>query len=154
MPESLQLVVFNLDDQSYALHLICVERAIRMVEITPLPKAPNIVLGLVNVHGEVIPVLNIRKRFRLPEREVELGDQLIIARTSRRLVALVVDTVSDVLALPSGELVAPKSILPQMEHVEGVVKLDDDLVFIQDLDKFLSLDEEQALEAAIEEGNR
>jgi purine-binding chemotaxis protein CheW len=130
-----------------------VERAIRMVEITPLPKSPNIVLGLVNVHGEVIPVLNIRKRFRLPEREAELGDQLIIARTARRLVALVVDTVSDVLALPSGELVAPESILPQMEHVEGVVKLDDGLVFIQDLDKFLSLDEEQALEAAIEEGN-
>jgi purine-binding chemotaxis protein CheW len=128
-----------------------VERAIRMVEITPLPKSPKIVLGLVNIHGEVIPVLNLRKRFRLPEREADLGDQLIIARTARRLVVLVVDTVSDVLALPSGELVAPETILPQLEHVEGVVKLDDGIVFIQDLDTFLSLEEEQALEAAIEE---
>jgi len=151
VPESLQLVVFNLDDQRYALYLPCVERAIRMVEITPLPKAPDIVLGLVNVHGEVMPVLNIRRRFRLPEREAELGDQLIIARTARRRVALVVDTVNDVLALPPGELVAPETILPQLEHVEGVVKLDDGMVFIQDLDRFLSLDEEQALEAAIEE---
>ena len=124
-----------------------------MVEITPLPKAPNIVLGLVNVYGEVIPVLNIRKRFRLPEREADLGDQLIIARTARRTVALVVDTVSDVIALPYEELVAPESILPQLEHVEGVVKLDDGMVYIQDLDAFLSLEEEQALEAAIVEGN-
>ena len=153
MPESLQLVVFNLDDQRYALHLPCVERAIRMVEITPLPKAPDIVLGLVNVHGQVMPVLNIRRRFRLPEREADLGDQLIIARTTRRRVALVVDTVNDVLALPPGELVAPETILTQLEHVEGVVKLDDGMVFIQDLDRFLSLDEEQALEAALEKGN-
>lgn len=154
MPEFLQLVVFNLDDQRYALHLLCVERAIRMVEITPLPKAPNIVLGLVNVHGEVIPVLNIRKRFRLPEREADLGDQLIICRTARRTVALVVNTVNDVLALPPEKLVAPETILPQLEHVEGVVKLDDGMIFIQDLDAFLSLEEGQALEAAIEEGNR
>jgi purine-binding chemotaxis protein CheW len=121
-----------------------------MVEITPLPTSPHIVIGLINVHGEVIPVLNIRKRFRLPEREADLGDQLIIARTARRLVALVVDAVNDVLALSSGEMLAPETILPQLEHVEGVVKLDDGMVFIQNLDAFLSLEEEQTLQASIE----
>jgi purine-binding chemotaxis protein CheW len=131
-----------------------VERVIRMVEITPLPKSPHIVIGLINVHGEVIPVLNIRKRFRLPEREADLGDQLIIARTARRLVALVVDSVNDVLALSSGEMLAPETILPQLEHVEGVVKLDDGMVFIQDLDAFLSLEEEQTLQASIEGNSR
>ena len=153
MPETLQLVIFTLDEQRYALHLPSVERAIRMIEITPLPSAPEIVIGVVNVHGAVVPVLNIRKRFRLPEREPDFGDQLIIAHTARRDVALVVDTVSDVVTLPSGELVAPETILPQLEHVEGVVKLDDGLVFIHDLDAFLSLEEDQALEATIE-GNR
>lgn len=153
VPEPLQLVVFTLDEQRYALHLPAVERAIRMIEITPLPTAPEIVIGVVNVHGAVVPVLNIRKRFRLPEREPDLSDQLIIARTARRIVALVVDTINDVIALPSEELVAPETILPQLEHVEGVVKLDDGMIFIQDLDAFLSLEEEQALEAAIEEEN-
>ncbi len=153
MPETLQLIVFTLDAQRYALHLPVVERAIRMVEITPLPKAPGIVNGVVNFHGAVVPVLNIRSRFDLPEREPELGDQLLIARTSRRIVALVVDSVLDVVTLPSGELVEPEAILPQLEHLEGVVKLDDGMVFIQDLDAFLSLEEEQALERAIEEGN-
>jgi purine-binding chemotaxis protein CheW len=153
VPETLQLVIFTLDEQRYALHLPSVERAICMIEITPLPSAPEIVIGVVNVHGAVVPVLNIRKRFRLPEREPDLGDQLIIARTARRIVALVVDTVNDVVAIPTEKLVAPESILPQLEHVEGVVKLDDGMVFIQDLDAFLSLEEEQALDAAIE-GNR
>ena len=150
MNESLQLVVFTLDELCYALHLPSVERAIRMIEITPLPSAPEIVFGVINLHGAVIPVLNIRKRFSLPEREPDLGDQLIIAHTARRAVALAVDTVSDVVDLPSGELVAPEMILPQLEFVEGVVKLDDGLVFIHDLDAFLSLEEEQTLQAAIE----
>ena len=152
MPETLQLLVFTLDAQRYALRLSAVERAVRMIEITPLPKAPEIVIGVVNVHGTFVPVLNIRKRFRLSEREPDLGDQLIIARTARRIVALVVDTVNDMVSLPSVEIVAPESILSQLEHLEGVVKLDDGMVFIQDLDAFLSLEEEQALEAAIKEG--
>jgi purine-binding chemotaxis protein CheW len=154
VPDPLQLVVFTLDELRYALHLSKVERAINMIEITPLPSAPEIVIGVVNVHGSVIPVLNIRKRFRLPEKEPDLGDQLLIAHTARRDVALVVDTVIDVLALPSGEPVAPETILPRLEHVEGVVKLDDGMIFIQDLDAFLSLEEEQGLEAAIEAENR
>ena len=153
MPETLQLVIFTLDEQRYALHLPSVERAIHMIEITPLPSAPEIVTGVVNFHGEVVPVLNIRKRFRLPEREPDLGDQLIIARTARRTVALVVDSVNDVVAFPVGELVAPETILLQLDHLEGVVKLDDGMIFIHDLDAFLSLEEDQALEAAIE-GNR
>lgn len=150
MNESLQLVVFTLDEQRYALHLPSVDRAVPMIEITPLPSAPEIVFGLINLHGAVIPVLNIRKRFRLPEREPDLCDQLIIAHTARRDVALVVDMVSDVVALPSGELVAPETILPQLEHVKGVVKLDDGMIFVHDLDAFLSLEEEQALQDAIE----
>ncbi|HXE97536.1 MAG TPA: chemotaxis protein CheW [Dongiaceae bacterium] len=151
MPETLQLLVFTIDAQRYALHVSAVERAIRMVEITPLPKSPGIVSGVVNFHGAVVPVLNIRSRFGLPEREPELGDQLLIARTSRRMVALVVDSVHDVVTLPSGELVEPEAILPQLEHLEGVARLDDGMVFIQDLDAFLSLEEEQTLAAAIEE---
>jgi purine-binding chemotaxis protein CheW len=153
VPETLQLLVFTLDAQRYALHVPVVERAIRMVEITSLPKAPGIVSGVVNFHGAVVPVLNIRSRFRLPEREPGLGDQLLIARTSRRMVALVVDSVHDVITLPLVELVEPDAILPQLEHLEGVVGLDDGMVFIQDLDAFLSLEEEQALDRAIEEGN-
>lgn len=150
MSDSLQIIVFTLDENRYALRLSCVERAVRMVEVTPLPKAPEIVLGVINVQGEIIPVLNIRKRFQLPEQEPRLGDQLIIARTTRRAVALVANSVSEVVFLPEEELVEPQSVLPGVEYVEGMIKCDDGMIFIHDLDTFLSLGEEQELEAAIE----
>lgn len=149
MQDTLQLVVFTLDDHRYALHLLAVERTVRMVEITLLPKAPETVLGVINIQGRIIPVLNIRKRFNLPEREAGLGDQLIIAATARRTVALVVDSVSDVMALTNEEMIAPAAVLPQLEYVRGVALLDYGMVFIHDLDAFLSLEEEQALDAAI-----
>jgi len=78
----IRLVVFTLDEQRYALRLSAVERIVRVVEVPPLPKAPEIVLGIVNVQGRVLPVVNIRRRFRLPEREAGLRDQLILALTS------------------------------------------------------------------------
>ncbi|MBK5275687.1 MAG: chemotaxis protein CheW [Desulfuromonadales bacterium] len=149
MTKPLQIIVFALDERRYALHLAMVLKTVRMVEITPLPKAPEMVLGVINFHGVVVPVLNMRQRFRLPGRIAGLGDQLIIARTARRLVALVVDGVSDVVSLPPEQLVDPAGILPRLEHVEGVALLEGGMVFIHDLDAFLSLDEEQALEAAI-----
>lgn len=150
MKESDSLVVLVLDDQRYALPLPAVDRVVRMVAITPLPKAPDIVLGVVNVQGRVIPVFNMRRRFCLPEREIALSDQLVVARTMRRPVALVADAVPDVIAYPAQSLVSPEEVLPSIEYVEGVIKLADGLIFIHDLDKFLSPDEESFLGRALE----
>ena len=141
-----QLVAFTLDGQRYALRLPVVQRIVRMVEVTPLPKAPEIVLGLINLQGKIIPVLNIRKRFGLRERETSLSDQLIIAHTARRSVALAVDSVTGVVERLTGEITEAGKIVPGAEYVEGVAKLEDGLMFIHDLDRFLSLDEEQRLQ--------
>ncbi len=143
------LVLFTLDEQLYALHLSAVTRVVRTVEITPLPKAPEIIRGVVNVQGQVIPVVDIRKRFRLPEREQELNDQLIIASTARRSVALVVDTVDGVIEHSGQEMIPPEKILPTTEYIEGVIKLEDGLVLIHDLDTFLSLEEDKELDTAL-----
>lgn len=147
-----QLVVFTLDDQRYGVALSAVERVTRIVDITPMPKAPDIVLGVVNVQGRVIPVINLRRRFRLPERGIALTDQLIVARTARRPVALVADAVAGVFEYSEQESVGAKDVLPELEHVEGLVKLDDGLILIHDLDKFLSLEEETVLDRALESG--
>lgn len=144
-----RFVVFALDDGLYALHLAAVERVVRAVQVTPLPKVPEIVLGFIDVQGRVIPVLDIRKRFRLPEREVQLNDHLIIARTSTRAVALLVDSVVGTLQREVSEVIEGTSILPGLEYVEGVVKLEGGLILIHDLDKFLSLEEEKALHEAM-----
>lgn len=149
MHDSRRQVVFTLDDGRYALPLPAVDRIIRAVEVTPLPKAPQIVLGVVNVHGRVIPVVNIRQRFRLPEREIDPSDQFIIARTAKRIVALVVDAVAGVREHLERDMVKAEDVLPAMEYVEGVIKLDGGLILVHDLDKFLSLEEEEALDDAV-----
>jgi purine-binding chemotaxis protein CheW len=97
--ETGKIVLFSLEEPRYALYLSAVERVIRSVEITPLPKAPEIVLGVINLQGEIIPVIDIRRLFHLPAREIDLEDQFITARTSKRLLVLSVDSVEGVLKL-------------------------------------------------------
>ena len=143
---SLRLVVFALDGQRYALHLAVVERIVRVVEMTPLPNAPDIVLGVVNIQGSIIPVVNVRRRFRLRDLEDDPAQRLILARTSRRSVALVVDSAEGVIEPHRDDVTGAEKILPGLEYVEGVVKLQDGLLLIHDLDRFLSLDEEKELE--------
>ena len=144
-----QLLVFALGDQRCALYLSAVDRVVRVVEITPLPKAPAIVLGVVNVQGGVIPIINVRKRFGLPPRNIALTDQLVITHTARRPVALVVDTVTDIVVCTERERVVAKSILPELEYVQGVAKLKDGLILIYNLEQFLSLEEEESLDQAM-----
>ena len=148
---SLRLVPFFLDDHCYALYLDVVERVIPAVAITPLPKAPEIVLGLINIKGKIIPALNIRRRFRLPDRETELADHFIIANTSKRLVALPANSVSGVIQISDVEITEATDILPELEYVAGVVKLRDGLLLIHDLERFLSLEEETTLDEALNE---
>jgi len=154
MNRLIRLVNFNLDDQKYALFLSAVMRIIRVVEITSLPKAPEIVLGVINMHGLIIPVFNIRKRFHLSQREMKLDDQLIIAHTSTRTVALLVDSVNDIIEISEEKIIASENILPGLDYIEGVVKTEDGMVLIHDLEQFLSLQEEKALNEAMEELNQ
>jgi purine-binding chemotaxis protein CheW len=154
MNRLIRLVSFNLDDQKYALFLSAVLRIIRVVEITSLPKAPEIVSGIINMHGLIIPVFDIRKRFRLPQREIQLDHQLIVGTTSKRTVALIVDSVNDVIDISEEKIIAGEKILPEMEYVEGVVKTEDGMILIHDLERFLSLQEEKALHEAMEEFNQ
>ncbi|WAC04829.1 MAG: chemotaxis protein CheW [Methanoregula sp.] len=145
------VLVFTLDEQRYGLELPVVERVFPMVEVTPLPKSPDIVLGIINVRGSLVPVFDIRRRFGCSERECGISDQLILASTKKRRVALPVDTVQGVVE-PASKPVDAGEILPDLPYIQGVVKLPDGLVLIHDLDTFLSLDEETALNVALPGG--
>ena len=143
------LVVFTLETQHYALPAAVVERVLRIVEITPVSQAPDILLGVIRVHGQIIPVLHVRKRFRLPEYSISLSDQLIIARSTRRLLALTVDAVTDVVAYKALAITAAQTISSGLTYVQGVAQLGCGLVLIHDIDTFLSLDETHALDKAL-----
>ena len=145
----MMLLVFTLDDWRYALELSIVERVYRAVAVTPLPDAPDIVLGVVNVRGNVLPVVDIRRRFRLPEKSLTPDDRLIIAHSTGRLVALVVDDVTGVVECAAKDITSASAIVPGMEYVEGVARLKDGMILIHDLARFLSLEEKAVLEQAL-----
>ena len=147
-----RIVVFALDEPRYALLLSSVERVVRSVEITPLPNAPAIIQGAINVQGKIIPVVNIRALLRLPAREINCGDHFIIARTQRRNVALVADYVADIRELADREMESARQSLPFVDYLHGVTKTEDNFILIYDLDTFLSLEEELALDNALSEG--
>src|SRR5262245_25542725 len=105
-------LVFLLDERQFALNLSDVERVVRVVEITDVPRAPAAVLGVVNVQGRLLPVISARRQLGLPDRDLDLADQLIIINTAGRTSALLVDSVLGVVqysgdsVLPSNELIA------------------------------------------------
>jgi purine-binding chemotaxis protein CheW len=147
-----KLLVFALSGLYCALRLSEIERVLHAVEITPVPKAPEIVMGLVNVQGRVIPVLNIRKLLRLPEIETSLNDRIILARTSTCPVAILVENVLGVSEFSEREIIAPAELYPGIEYLDGVSKLEDGILYIYNLDRFLSSAEKSEIEHLLSEG--
>ena len=150
--DTAQWVVFGLDTGRYAISLARVDRIVRAVHVTPLPLAPGIVLGAINVEGCILPVFNIRRRFRLPERKINPADHFLIARTAQRRVVLVIDAAQGVLEHPSTAVIDAENIAPGLAHIRGVIRLEDGLVLIHDLEQFLSPDESHALDQAMNQG--
>jgi len=142
-------ILFVLDEHDFVIPLESVLRIARAVSVKPLPNAPDIVEGILNVQGEVIPVVNLRKRFDFPPRPIEIEDHFIIAKTARRVIAILVDEVRDIIESQQTQIVNRADILPNMEFIEGVIKTDQDMYYIQDLDKLLSLEEEERLDASL-----
>jgi len=143
------VVVFEVAKQRFGLPLDRVEQALRIVEITPLPRAPAVVAGVINVRGSVIPVMDVRRRFQLPQRASRLADQLLVVDTPLRRLALWVDTVSGVVNYGAQDFIAAEAVVPGMEYLRGIARLADGLVLIQDIEQLLTQAEEHALAEAI-----
>lgn len=146
----ISLLAFTIEHWHCALPLTSVERSYRAVAVTPLPEAPEKVMGIVNVHGVVHPVIDLRHCFRLPSRPVAPTDHLVIGHTGRRSVGLMVDSVAGVIECTQSDIIAADTVLPGMEYLSGIVRLKDGMILINDLDRFLSLEEEQALDRILE----
>jgi purine-binding chemotaxis protein CheW len=144
-----QIVIFTLDELFYALPMQSVVKVIESEEIHPLSQTPDLISGIINYKGRVIPVGDIRKRFGLPEHEIGPDDRIIIADTGKREVAIVVDSVTGITDLKQGQLEVSGTGPPLSEHITGVAKVKDDLVLIYDLDRFLSSDQEKQLDIAL-----
>jgi purine-binding chemotaxis protein CheW len=143
------LLQFKVEGLNYAISLDVVDRVTRMVEYAPLPEAPAIVYGVIRWQGQVVALLNLRKRFRLNERPPAWTDSVIIAHTKSRLVSLAVDSVVGVVNYRIYDAKSPEIILPGIKYVTGVLQAGDELILIHDLDQFLALEEERRLDELV-----
>ena len=139
-------LLFAVGGARHAIPLSGVEKVEFAVELTPLPEAPRVVCGAVDWRGTIIPAVSMRRRLRLPERELAVSDRMVIAKSARRRLALVVDEVLGVLFLGKAELTAAEAIYDGLGCVAGAARTGDGIVLIHDLELFLSEEDERALE--------
>src|SRR4051812_38906239 len=151
-PTSAQFLAFTIANQRFAIRTDDVVEIIRAVRLARLPKAPPVIEGVMDLRGKVIPVLDVRTRFRLPPKALEPSDHFIIARAKARVIGIRVDRALDVLMLSESDVAAIGTVAPTSEYVAGVARLVDGLVLIHDLATFLSEAEAQELAALVEEG--
>lgn len=142
-------MTFEIADRRFGLAARLVQEVTRAVWVAPLPKAPPIIEGVINVRGTLVPVLDIRQRFGVPPRALTPEQHLIIARAGPRIVALRVDRALDILVVAEEAIETAAQVAPGVEHVRGIAKLADGLVIIHDLETFLSLDESRQVDVAI-----
>jgi purine-binding chemotaxis protein CheW len=147
--QQLDVVVFEVAGHLYGLPAADVRELVRAVAIVPLPRAPDIVEGVINLRGKVVPVLDIRSRFRLPARPVEPSDHLIVATTGEHVVAIRADRAVNLVRIDQADLDEARGLVPGVEHVAWVARLPHNLVIIHDLRTFLSLGESAELTGAL-----
>lgn len=148
-PTPREVLLFTLEGQRYALPMADVRELVRAARLTPLPRAPDVVEGLLNLRGELLPVLDLRRRFRLPPRPLSPMDHFIVAQAGTRRVVLRVDRTEEVLTLAPGTLDETPSTLPGVGYVAGAVKLPEGVVLVHDLRSFLSEAEALTLDTAL-----
>ncbi|MCE5312703.1 MAG: chemotaxis protein CheW [Nitrospiraceae bacterium] len=137
--EILQLVTFTLGSEEYAVDILKVQEINRMKEITRVPNSPDYVEGVVNLRGKVIPVVSLRLKFGLANKEADEHARIMIMDIEGITMGLIVDSVSEVLRIPSGIVEPPPPMATSLsaEFIKGIAKLEDRLIILLDMDKLV-----------------
>jgi purine-binding chemotaxis protein CheW len=141
--EMKQLIAFTVGSEEYGLELLRVKEVIRMRQITWLPKAPACVKGIINLRGDVIPIVDLRDRFGLPPVEHTAMTRVIVVEVEGRPVGIVVDSASQVVRVPADQFDPPPPMMGALakEFITGVGKMDGKLIIAVDADRILSIEE-------------
>lgn len=146
---SQEVLAFELEGMRFGLPIAVVKELLRSVAITPLPESPPVVPGVVNVRGTIVPVVDLRVRFRLPPKPVSPADHLILVQAGPRLVAIQADRATDLLPLEARDIESASRISPGVRYLTGIAGLPDSLILILDPASFLSEAEGEELEGAM-----
>ena len=135
----LQFVTFTLGNEEYAVDILSVQEINRITEITIVPNSPDYVEGVINLRGKVIPVINLRKKFGLADKETDDSSRIIIMEIQGITNGLIVDSVSEVLRILTNtiEPAPPMSSNISSQFIKGIAKLENRLIILIDLDRLL-----------------
>jgi len=146
-----QVVVFALAGEHYGLDITHVQGIIKMPEVTCVPRAPSFIEGVINLRGVIVPIIDLRRRFGLDAR-TETGETRIInVEMGDHLVGLIVDGVEEVLNIPSGVIEPTPDLVTTVDSdcLRGIAKLDERLIILLDLDRVLSMAEQDQVDKVI-----
>ena len=147
--QEIQLACFRVGGEMYALDIMKIKEIIRPQKLTPIPKAPSFIEGVINMRGAVIPVADLRKRFDQPVAAgKERKHRIIICSLAGKIVGLLVDEVNEVRRYTRQEIAPAPEFMqgPEAEFFLGVARRDDEFIMLIDLEKILSSQEKIALQ--------
>ncbi len=134
-------VTFRLADEKYGVNVMQVREVLKNMELAPVPGAPDFVMGIINVRGNVVTVIDTRKRFGLPSVDTDDATRIMVIEEDGEVVGMLVDSVAEVATLRDSEIELAPNVGndESSKYIHGVTKWNDELLILVDLHKFLSL---------------
>lgn len=141
--EVFQRVTFQLENETYGINVMQVQEILRYTEIAAVPGAPDYVLGIINLRGNVVTVIDTRSRFGLMPSEITDNSRIVIIEAEKQVIGILVDSVAEVVYLKKSEIEAAPHVGTEesSQFIQGVTNRDDGLLILVDLNKLLSDDE-------------
>lgn len=148
MEKDFQIVGFRIGHETYGLPISVVREIIRVPSITAVPNAPEHIAGVINLRGQIIPVVDLRKRFGVSAPEPREKSRIVIVECESRPVGLIVNSASEVLRIPRSEIEGPHEFFPEgdPDYVSGVGKLNGRLVILLNLKKLIERGDQKTAE--------
>ncbi len=140
-----QWVTFSLGDENYGVDVMRVQEVLPMTEIAPVPGAPPFVLGIINLRGNVVTVIDTRMRFGLAPRESDKASRIVVTETNDQIAGILVDSVAEVVEVGHQEIDTAPNVGNEesSRYIYGVVSRQDDLLILVDVNKLLTKEEWQ-----------
>lgn len=139
----IQWVTFRLDNETYGINVMQVQEVLRVTEIAPVPGAPHFVLGIINLRGNVVTVIDTRTRFGLSVKEPDDETRIVIIEADKQVIGILVDSVAEVVELRASEMESTPNVGNDdtSKYIQGVASKNEQLLILVDLNKLLTEEE-------------
>lgn len=145
----IQWVTFRLGNETYGINVMQVQEVLRVSEIAPVPGAPDYVVGIINLRGNVVTVVDTRRRFGLPSKEPDEMSRIVVIEAAEQVIGILVDSVAEVVELRTAEIETAPNVGNEdtARYIQGVTSREGKLLILVDLNKFLTEEELAEMEA-------